>query len=106
MMSCYSNYVQDHVHALETFFEVSKEPNFRQFLGHLHSKPSAKGLTLPELLAVPLDRVSSCLWATSHLLQPFKIPYIGNRSQKKKFANFANMKVFVIVFLHYFPGLP
>ena len=61
MMSCYSNYVQDHVHAIGTFFEVSKEPNFRQFLSHLHSKPATKGLTLPELLAVPLDRVSNSL---------------------------------------------
>lgn len=57
MMSCYSKYVQDHVRAIEVFFQVSKEPNFRQFLSHLHSKPSSKGLTLPELLAVPLDRV-------------------------------------------------
>ena len=57
MMSCYSNYVQGHVHAIETFFQVSKESTFRQFLEHLHSKPATKGLTLPELLAVPLDRV-------------------------------------------------
>lgn len=63
MMSCYSNYVQDHVHAIGTFFEVSKEPNFRQFLSHLHSKPATKGLTLPELLAVPLDRVRNSVLA-------------------------------------------
>ena len=58
MMSCYSTYVHDHVHAIEAYFEVSKESNFKQFLEHLHSKPATKGHLLSELLAVPLDRVS------------------------------------------------
>ena len=58
MMSCYSIYVQDHAHAVEAYFEVSKELKFKQFLEHLHSKPAAKGLLLSELLAVPLNRVS------------------------------------------------
>ena len=30
-----------------------------------------------------------------------QILYIGNRPQKKKFANFTNLEVFVNVFLHF-----
>ena len=33
------------------------------------------------------------------------IPYIGNRSQKKKFANFANLEAFTNVFLHFLSQL-
>jgi len=58
MMSCYSTYVRDHVHAIEIFFDISRDNNFKQFLEHLHSKPATKGLLLSELLTVPLDRVS------------------------------------------------
>ena len=58
MMSCYSTYVQDHVCATEVFFDINKEPKFKEFLEHLHSKPATKGLLLSELLAVPLNRVS------------------------------------------------
>jgi len=57
MMSCYSAYVRDHVRAIEIFFDISKDSNFKQFLEHLHSKPATKGFTLTELLAAPLHRV-------------------------------------------------
>ena len=58
MMSCYSTYVRDHVHAIEIFFDISRDNNFKQFLEHLHSKPATKGLTLTELLAAPLHKVN------------------------------------------------
>jgi len=58
MMSCYSTYVRDHVHAIEIFFDISRDNNFKQFLEHLHSKPDTKGLTLTELLAAPLHKVN------------------------------------------------
>ena len=69
MMSCYSTYVQDHVHAIETYFEVSKDSKFKQFLEHLHSKPATKGLLLSELIAVPLNRVSLSR-STRYLVTP------------------------------------
>ena len=61
MMSCYSTYVRDHVHAIEIFFDISRDINFKQFLEHLHSKPATKGLTVTELLAAPLHKVNVCI---------------------------------------------
>ncbi|XP_065912792.1 ras-specific guanine nucleotide-releasing factor 2-like isoform X1 [Dysidea avara] len=68
MMSCYSTYVQDHVHAIETYFEVSKDSKFKQFLEHLHSKPATKGLLLSELIAVPLNRITVNMDSARQLL--------------------------------------
>ena len=46
--------------------------------------------------------VNACIHVNMMFVLHMHVPYIGNRSQKKMFADFTNLGLFANIFLYYF----
>jgi hypothetical protein len=61
MMVVYHEYISSHSHAIETLVSLTVDSSFKDFLTFLESKPACLGMTLEQLLSVPLKRISTLI---------------------------------------------
>lgn len=59
MMVIYHQYISNHSHAMETLISLNADPSFKSFLSCLEAKPACLGMTLDQLLSVPLTRIAT-----------------------------------------------